>query len=50
MPARTVKFREYLEAIRRRRNATKRVEDWKGAFGDIAVFDRELTAYARKMV
>ncbi len=43
------KFRNYLEAIKKRDDASHRMEDWRERFGDDATFNREFTKYVREI-
>ncbi|MDB5350289.1 MAG: hypothetical protein JWN86_1536 [Planctomycetota bacterium] len=48
-PSRLPGFRAYLEAIRARKDASKRMDDWTAHLGDPAKFDKDLAAYLRKL-
>jgi hypothetical protein len=49
-PERLPRFRDYLAAIRPRRNADQRIEDARRALGDLDRLDRDLKARARKLI
>jgi hypothetical protein len=49
-PQRLPQFHAYLDAIRPRRDADRRIEDATHAFGDLDHLDRDLKARARKLI
>jgi hypothetical protein len=48
-PSRLPGFRAYLKAIWGRKDASRRMDDWKRHLGDPAALDRDLAAYLRKL-
>lgn len=48
-PARLPGIRAYLKAIWGRKDASRRMDDWKRHLGDPATLDRDLAAYLRKL-